>query len=195
MDRREFLTGAGAVSIGGIAGCSGSSSPEMEFQSFIVPDPVGMSIDRTDRVFTSEIHNRGELGIVRLELWFFRDQNVPDPEVPSQFANGEGRQFETARSQYIGTDRREEIELTAQNSLPEQWEYGIMAWPASHGAAFKNTGGTGVVEVKFKFRDTKGYDLQEPPTKREEAISGETIHFGFRVVVPPRVEYEIIVET
>ena len=194
MERREYLTGLGAISIGGIAGCIGSSSPEMEFQSFIVPDPVGVSIDRTGGVFTGNVHNRRDGGIVRVELWFFRDQNVPNPEVPSQFANGEGRQFEIARSRFLAADERGEIEFNAQNSLPEQWEYGIMAWPASHGAVFKNTGEAGEVEIKFKFRDTRGYDLQEPSTKLEGVGGGGTIEPVFDVVVPPRVEYEIIAE-
>lgn len=197
MRRRRFLATIGVGSIGTIAGCI-SNEPEMNFQNFVVPDPVVVSVDNFENTYYGTIENRRGDGNVKAELWYFNDPNVPDPDVPASFYTdiSQSKEFDIARTSYFSQNERREVTITTNNQPTQwsSWEFGILPWPASHGAVFTNEGQTGEIEVRFEFRDTLGYDVVEPPAKIESVGADESIEVSFNVVVPPRVEYEIVAE-
>lgn len=199
LQRREILSGVTAASIGGMAGCVGSSKPEMEFEKFIVPDPRATSATVDESEYSGTIHNSREKGNIRVELWYFRDQTVPNPRVPYPFQETPNlnRSFDVGRSFYFSEDERREISIAATNKQHPQWdqiEFGIIPFPASHGAIFKNTGSAGEIELRLEYRDTQGYDVEEPPRKLETVGEDNEIEASFEVLIPTDVEYEIVAE-
>ena len=40
MERREFLAGVTTTSVVGLAGCAGSTGPQMETQRLVYPEPT-----------------------------------------------------------------------------------------------------------------------------------------------------------
>lgn len=202
MQRREFLAGATAAGVSSITGCIGSlgeSDPDLEFQHFIVPDPTVASVDSTDDEYSATIQNRGEGGNVRVELWYYRDSEVPNPSAPSiyQEDDHEGRHFDLARSRYFNGDERRDVSITGdgqQFSRAESPEFSMNPWPAAHGASFENTGGSGEVEFRFEYRDTGGYTAEEPSNQIETMGSDETLEIMFSTVIPPGAEYEILAD-
>lgn len=199
MKRREYLIGAGTAGLGGIAGCSGQISPDMEFQNFIVPDPESVSADTKDEKYFTTIQNTGGSGDIRVELWFFKDSEVPNPSAPAIYQNTKNsdRYFDIARTRYFNEEERRELTIERSDNPPiqsEDREFGMIPWPASHGAVYKNTGSSGEVEFRFEYKDTRGYDTEQPSNKLRTVGEGENIEVVFDIVVPPGAEYEIVAE-
>lgn len=199
MKRRKFISGVVGGGMAGLVGCLGAvdSSPEPEFQEFIVPDPRGVQINREENEYTGTIHNRRGEGEVVIELWYLRDSTVPEPDVQHdyQLSPVSGREFVTARSEYFTKDERRDVSIKASNDMPDDWSYyGMYPWAAEHGALFKNTGGTGEVEARLEFRDTQGFNLDTPTPVLDSVSSDETLHVSFHILIPPQVEYEIVAE-
>jgi hypothetical protein len=196
MKRREFLGGATVAGFSGITGCS-ILGPEMEFQNFIVPDPRAVSVNQDGNEYNGTIDNRGDEGSVRVELWHFKDSDVPSPKRPSIFLPAkpsQNRDFALARNSFFRSDERREVALL-NDGAPNDWdEFGIIPWPSSYGAVFKNTGGSGRVKATFKYIDSTNLDVQTPQEKVESVGSDQTLEVIFQVIVPPGVEYEIIAE-
>ncbi|TYL37586.1 hypothetical protein CV102_16635 [Natronococcus pandeyae] len=134
-----------------------------------------------------------------LELHYFRDQNVPQPEVANQFedANYDDRTFDVARSFFFSEDERREVSFAPTREPPEEWEmpeYGISPFPASYGVIIENSGSSGQFEIELTYKDTLGYDLEEPSSKLESVDSDEQVEVLFDVMIPGDVEYEIFAE-
>lgn len=201
MKRRDFIVGTAAASAVGISGCAGSTNPEMEFGQFVVPDPRATSLDTNGDEYFATIQNIGDDGSVRIELWYYQDSDVPNPSAASMYtpnpAAMEGRHFDLARTLYFDAEERREISILADDGQPfstESSEFGIMPWPASHGAVFENTGSAGEIEFRFQYRDTQRTSIEEPTPKLETVGSDTTIEVIFDTVVPPGAEYEIYAE-
>lgn len=199
MRRRAFLIGAICGGIGSVAGCSGLGQPAMEFRTFVVSDPVPVSADNVENEYVGTTHNRGDHGTVRVELWFFGDSAVSNPEAAAMYVTDDrsDRHFDLARSRWFDAAERREVSILGDTDPPmppESREFGLMPWPASHGAIFENTGETGEVEFRLEYRDARGYDPEEPPTQLETVGGGEPIEIQFETVTPPGAEYEILAE-
>lgn len=198
MRRREYLAGATTASVGLLSGCAGLTEPQMEFRRFVVPDPNVVNIDVDGDEYFSTIHNRGKSGNIRSELWYFRDSNstLSAPSIYQADISG-GRHFDSAISSYFSADERRKVSIIGSDNAPSQSEFpdfNIISWPASHGAVFENSGDTGEVEFKFKYRTTGIYNAVEPANKLDTVSSNSTIEIIFDTVVPPGAEYEIVAE-
>lgn len=201
MRRRIFLASIGAAGVGSVSGCAGLINPDMEFQSFMVPDPTGVSAEAHDNSYSAIIHNRGDSGGIRLELWRFKNSNTPNPDAASIYELDAieqlDRKFDRAVTTFFSSGERREVTIASETEPPQVWdspEFGILPWPASHGAVFKNTGRAGNIEFKFKYIDTRGYSVSTPPPQVESVGSDKTIEIVFDTVIPPRAEYEIVAE-
>lgn len=196
--RRQFLLGLTTAGVSGIAGCAAALEPEMEFKSFLVPKPNPVSIDADGNEYATTIHNSGDRGSIRTELWYLRDQTVSTPNVPHKFQDdySAGREFDVGRSFYFSSGERREVSFGATKEQPtwSQGDYGITVFPASHGAVFENTGSAGEIEARLEYRNTQGYDVEVPSKKLESVGEGERIEFTFDVLIPKGVEYEIVAE-
>lgn len=192
MNRRAFLAGITAACIGSGAGCL-RSGPDMEFERFVVPDPVVTEVESSGSEYSGTIHNRRGEGNLRVELWHYRDSRTPDPSVPAPFQDEQqpGQHFNVARTHFFSEGERREVSITTDDVPSDTREFGIVPWAASHGAIFNNNGGSGEVEVTFEYRETRGYDVEQPSEIVETVGSDQTLEVVFDVVVPPQVEYEI----
>lgn len=198
MQRREFLVGVTASSIGTIAGCAGITSPDIERIRTVYPEPYAVSVDTEGTEYFGTIHNRGNDGNVRLELWFFQDQSVPSPDESHLFNTSDrnDRVFDIARNSFFSENERREITINATQQQPEwdQREFAILPIPASYGGKFKNTGSSGEVEMRLEIEDTMEHELEEPSRKLQTVGSDEEFEAIFNIVMPAGVEYEIIAE-
>lgn len=200
MKRRDFLQTLSVGSLVGVAGCA-SSGPNLEFRNYVIPDPRVVSVDQNDEEYFGIIQNRGDEGSIRIELWYFENSRVPNPETAFLFQSVADQRsdqvFDLARSRFFSRDERREVQILAESGPPTQWdsfEFGIIPWTASYGAVFNNTGGSGEVEMRFEYTDTLGYNVQQPSNQLQSVGSDGTVEAAFGVVVPPGVEYEIVAE-
>jgi hypothetical protein len=118
MQRREFLVGVTASSIGTIAGCAGITSPDIEQIRTVHPDPYAVSVDTEGTEYFGTIHNRGYGGNVRLELWFFQDQSVPTPDESHLFNTSDrnDRVFDVARNSLVKTSGEKTRSMQLSNN-------------------------------------------------------------------------------
>ncbi|MDS0257812.1 hypothetical protein NDI56_00155 [Haloarcula sp. S1CR25-12] len=199
MKRREFIVGGTTAGISGIAGCSDSATPVMEFQNFVVPDPRMVSQDADGEEYVATIQNTRDGGEIAVELWYYRSPDTPRPGAAATYLNGEyqDRHFESAKARYFAGGERRDIAVTGDDHPlmeSDSFDYGFALWPASHGAVFENTGGSGEIEFRFEYQDTQGYNPREPPNKLDSVGRGKTIEIVFNTVIPPLAKYDIVAE-
>jgi len=199
MKRREFIVGGTTAGIGGIAGCSASANPNMEFQHFVVPDPRLVSQDTDGDAYVATIQNTGDGGEIATELWYYRSPDIPGPAAAAPYLNGEyaDRHFVSGKSRYFDGGERRDMAITGDDhplTRSDSFDYGFSLWPASHGAVFRNTGGGGKIEFRFEYTDTQGYNPSPPPDKLDSVGNDETIEIVFNTVIPPLAEYDIVAE-
>lgn len=201
MKRREFLAAAATTSVVSLAGCSGSTGPQMEVQRLTYPEPamVSVDVDDNDTEHFATIQNQGDSGNIRLELWYMRDTSTPTPSAPSIYLDDtdEGQYFDLARTFFFDSGERREESIFASSDAPpfeEFPDYYMIPWAGSYGAVFENTGDTGEVEFSFEYRDSMGYEPTKPDDQMTTVGSDSTVEVVFDTVAPPQAEYEIIAD-
>jgi len=171
----------------------------MEFQRFVVPDPQLVSEDTDGDEYVATIQNTRDGGEIAAELWYYRSSETQRPGAAAMYLDGEyqDRHFETVNSRYFAGGERRELALTGTDHPlieSDSFDFGFSTWPASHGAVFENTGGSGEIEFRFEYQETRGYTPREPPNKMESLGDGETIEVVFNTVIPPLAEYDVVAE-
>lgn len=81
MNRRHFLATACSAGVASLSGCSGSiADPDPTITELVHPDPAVVSVDNDGPTVSGTFHNRGQSGMIKAGLYWFREKGAPDPD-------------------------------------------------------------------------------------------------------------------
>ena len=167
QDRRKFLASVGTVGSIAIAGCSGSSEPDLTVRNLRHTQPrlLGTSSEEVGDMyeFSAEIRNTGSSGPVLVRL-FWGEENTSSPawEGTTHFNSNETREISTLEEPPSFTD-----------------SYTFQARGLGYSGDIRNNGGAGSVDVRLIDGSTESIIKERTINLEEEetrTVQFETEH-------------------